>query len=77
MGDEKKDLLKQEFHELNNLLNKITTNAGLVRYELKTKGIDSGKLDEERERLTVVFSDLEGYALEIAGLLKKLHKELL
>ncbi len=65
--------LKQEFHSLNNWLNKITTLSGLARYQLETKGLDLERLEEERGRLIKLLNDLEDYALKIGEILKKIR----
>ncbi|MBU1062252.1 MAG: hypothetical protein KJ957_02815 [Candidatus Omnitrophica bacterium] len=68
--------LRDEFHSLNNWLNKITTLSGLTRYELETKGFDLEKSDEEKERFIKLFSDIEEYALKTGEILKKVRKSM-
>ncbi|MFC1621543.1 hypothetical protein ACFL2G_04480 [Candidatus Omnitrophota bacterium] len=68
--------LREEFHSLNNWLNKITIASGQTRYELETKGLDPKKLEDEKKRLVQLLSDFENYALKMGDILRVLRKEL-
>lgn len=68
--------LREEIHSINNLLNKITTQAGMARYYLEEKGFDPAKIEEEKERLIKVLDNMEENAMNIGELLKKLHKSI-
>lgn len=68
--------LRDEFHSINNMLNKITTQAGMARYHLEEKGIDPGKIKEEKERLIKIMDSMEENAMNIGEMLKKLRKNI-
>ena len=74
MGEKMIGLIKDDIHNLNNWLNRITTLSGLTRYQLETKGIDLEKLEEEKGRLVKILKDIEDFALKIGEMLKGLHK---
>ena len=74
MEEKALSLIKDDIHNLNNWLNKITTLSGLTRYQLEAKGIDLEKLEEEKKRLVKILRDIEGYALKIGEMLNELHK---
>jgi len=65
---------KNDFHNINNLLNKITTHAGMARYYLEKNSINPEKIEEEKTRLIKVMSGMEENALEIGEILKRLCK---
>ena len=69
-------ILRDEFHSINNLLNKITTQAGMARYHLKEKGIDLEKIEEEKERLIKILDSMEENAMNVGEILKKLRKSI-
>jgi len=69
-------ILRDEFHSINNLLNKITTQAGMARYHLEEKGIDPEKIKEEKERLIKIMDNMEENAMNIGEMLKKLRKNI-
>lgn len=66
--------MKDDFHNMNNLLNKITTHAGMAKYYLEKNGINSEKIEEEKARLIKVMSSMEEDALKIGEILKRLRK---
>jgi len=66
--------IRDDFHSINNLLNKITTQAGFTRYHLDEKGINAEKIEEEKARLIKVMDGMEENALKIGEILKKLRK---
>lgn len=69
-------VVKNDFHNINNLLNKITTHAGMAKYYLEKNGIDSEKIEEEKARLIKVMNGMEENALKIGEILKRLHKNI-
>jgi hypothetical protein len=72
---EKPDIaVRDDFHSINNLLNKITTQAGITRYHLDENGINAEKIEEEKARLIKVMDSMEENALKIGEILKKLRK---
>ena len=72
---EKPDIaIRDDFHSINNLLNKITTQAGVIRYYLAENGIKAEKIKEEEARLIKVMDSMEENALNIGEILKKLRK---
>lgn len=66
--------LREEFHGINNLLNKITTQAGMAKYHLEEKGFDLAKIEEEKEWLIKVLDSMEENAMNIGELLRNLRK---
>lgn len=68
--------LKDEFHKLNNLLNRITVLSGQKRYELQTKGLDLNKIDDEKEGLLKLLGSIEDCGMEIGKALKELRKSM-
>ncbi|PIP68077.1 MAG: hypothetical protein CO035_01880 [Candidatus Omnitrophica bacterium CG_4_9_14_0_2_um_filter_42_8] len=69
-------ILRDEFHSINNLLNKITTQAGMARYHLEEKGIDLEKIEEEKKRLIKILDNMEENAMSVGEILKKLRKNI-
>lgn len=67
---------KEDFHSINNLLNKITTQAGMTRYHLEEKGIDLEKIGEEKAHLIKAMDDMEENAMKVGEILKKLRKSI-
>ena len=67
---------RDDFHSMNNLLNKITAQAGMLKYHLEVKGIDPEKIEEERDRLIKAMVAMEESALKVGEILKKLRKVL-
>ena len=76
MKEETGPAIKDDFHSINNLLNKITAQAGITRYHLEENSVNSEKTEEEKARLIKVMSDMEENALKIGDILKKLHKNI-
>jgi hypothetical protein len=73
---EKSDItIRDDFHSMNNLLNKITTQAGIIRYHLAENGINSEKIEEEKARLIKAMDSMEENALKIGDILKKMRKD--
>lgn len=70
------DTVKQEFHSLNNWLNKITMLSGQARYELETRGFDLDKLEEEKKKYIGLLDNVEEYALKIGEILKRVRKSI-
>jgi len=68
--------LQDEFHKLNNLLNRITVLSGQKRYELQTKGLDLNKIDDEKEGLIKLLCSIEDCGMEIGKALKELRKSM-
>lgn len=68
--------VKNDFHSINNLLNKITTQAGVTRYQLEEKSIDLKKIEEEKAWLVKVMDAMEENALKIGEILKKLRRSI-
>ena len=68
--------LQDEFHKLNNLLNRITVLSGQKRYELQTKGLDLNKIDDEKEGLIKLLGSIEDCGMEIGKALKELRKSM-
>ncbi|MCX5687449.1 MAG: hypothetical protein NTV71_02220 [Candidatus Omnitrophica bacterium] len=68
--------MKNDFHNINNLLNKITTHAGMTKYYLEKNGINSEKIEEEKTRFIKVMSGMEENAMKIGEILKKLRKNI-
>ena len=68
--------LQDEFHKLNNLLNRITVLSGQKRYELQTKGLDLNKIDDEKEGLLKLLGSIEDCGMEIGKALKELRKSM-
>ncbi len=66
--------LRDDFHSINNLLNKIATQAGMTKYNLEENKIDLGKIEEEKDRLIKIMDGIEENALKIGEILKKLRK---
>ena len=69
--------VRDDFHSINNLLNKITTHAGMTRYHLEENSINLEKIEEEKARLIKVMDDMEENALKIGEILKKLRKSII
>lgn len=67
---------KNDFHNINNLLNKITTNAGMAKYYLEKNSINPEKIEEEKAHLVKVMAGMEENALKIGEILKRLRKNL-
>ena len=76
MGEKLEDITKDDFHAINNLLNKITTQAGMTRYHLEEKGINLEKIEEEKGRLIKILDGMEENAMSIGHILKKLRKSI-
>ena len=76
MGEKSGDITKDDFHAINNLLNKITTQAGMTRYHLEEKGINPEKIEEEKGRLIKILDGMEENAMAIGQILKKLRKSI-
>jgi|GEM_PF-274039 len=74
MGDRPDSVIRDDFHSINNLLNKITTQSGMARYRLEMKGIDQGKIEEEKAELIKVMDDVEENAMKVGEILKGLRK---
>ncbi len=68
--------LRDEFHSINNLLHKITTQAGMARYHLEEKGIDLEKIEEEKKRLIKILDSMEENAMNVGEILKNCAKAL-
>jgi len=68
--------VRDDFHNINNLLNKITAHAGMTRYHLEENSIDLEKIEEEKTYLIKVMDDMEENALKIGEILKKLRKNI-
>ena len=68
--------IKDDFHSINNLLNKITTQAGMTKYHLERKSLSLEKIEEERARLVKVMNGMEEDALKVGEILKKLRKDM-
>lgn len=68
--------IRDDFHTINNILNKIAAQAGMTKYHLEEKGIDSEKIEEERKRFIKIMEDMEENALKIGEILKKLRKSI-
>jgi len=68
--------VKDELHSINNLLNKITTHAGMLRYHLEKNGIDPEKIEEEKEKFIKVMDSMEENALKIGEILQRLRKNI-
>jgi len=66
--------VKNDFHNINNLLNKITTHAGMAKYYLEKNSINPEKIEEEKAHLIKVMAGMEENALKIGEILKKLRK---
>lgn len=66
--------VKDDFHNINNLLNKITAQAGMTRYHLEENSINLEKIEEEKTHLIKVMDGMEENALKIGEILKKLRK---
>jgi len=69
-------VIRDDFHSINNLLNKITTQAGMTKYRLEENSIDLEKIEEEKERLVKIMAGMEEDALKIGEILKKLRKSI-
>jgi len=67
-------LVKDDFHNINNLLNKITTHAGMAKYYLEKNSINPEKIEEEKAQLIKVMAGMEENALKIGEVLKRLRK---
>lgn len=67
---------RDDFHSVNNLLNKITTQAGMAKYRLEKNNIDLKKIEEEIMQLIKVMDDMEENALKIGEILKRLRKSM-
>ena len=76
MGEKLEDITKDDFHAINNLLNKITTQAGMTRYHLEEKGINLEKIEEEKAQLIKILDSMEENAMAIGEILKKLRKSI-
>ena len=76
MEEKSSAAVKDDFHSINNLLNKITAHAGMTRYHLKENSINLEKIEEEKARLIKVMDDMEENALKIGEILKKLRKSI-
>ena len=75
MSDAMEDIRK-EFHNINNWLHKITTKAGLARFELETKGLNEGNIDEEEKKYIKIFCELEEYAMKVGEIIKNIRKSM-
>lgn len=69
--------VRNNFHDINNLLNRITTQAGMTRYHLEENGFDLEKIEDERAKIIKIMDAMEGNALKIAEILRKLHEDIL
>ncbi|MFH1479582.1 MAG: hypothetical protein ABIG92_07440 [Candidatus Omnitrophota bacterium] len=70
------DTTKEDFHAVNNWLNKITTQSGMTRYNLEKNGFDPSRLEEEKENIIKLLDDVEGYALEVGRILKGIRQSI-
>lgn len=68
------DRVKQDFHSLNNWLNKITILSAVTRHQLETSGFNLESMEEEKKRFIKLLNDMEEYALNIGEILKNLKK---
>jgi len=68
------DRIRQDFHSLNNWLNKITILSAVTRHQLETKGFDMESLEDEKKRFIKLLNDMEEYALNIGEILKGLKR---
>lgn len=66
--------IRDDFHSINNLLHKITTQAGMARYHLVENGINLEKIEEEKAQLIKILDSMEENAMAIGEMLKKLRK---
>lgn len=66
--------IRDEFHSMNNWLNKITTSAGMARYYLEKNGIDVNNIEEEKTKLIKLLDEMEENAMKIGEVLKRLRK---
>ncbi|MFA4992136.1 MAG: hypothetical protein WC569_06120 [Candidatus Omnitrophota bacterium] len=73
--EEKSDMtIRDDFHSMNNWLNKITTSAGMARYHLEKNGIDVNNIEQEKAKLIKLLDEMEENAMKIGDALKKLRK---
>jgi DNA-directed RNA polymerase subunit F len=72
--EEKTEELRNDYHSINNLLNKIATQAGVTKYHLEMKGLDPGKIEEEKDHLIKIMDGMEENALKISEILKRMRK---
>ena len=77
MKENLQDALRNEFHNINNLLNKISTSAGMAKYRLERDGISPEELEEERMRLVKLLADIEENIMKISEVLKRVKKEII
>ena len=67
---------REDFHSVNNLLNKITTQCGMAKFQLEKEGFDVEKLEQERAKYIELLSNMEEYAMKIGDILKVLRKSI-
>jgi len=77
MKEKPGSVIRDDFHSINNLLNRIATQAGITRYHLEENSIDLEKTEEEKAQLIKVMGDMEENALKIGDILKKLRKSIM
>lgn len=68
--------LKEDFHSINNLLNKITTHAGMAKYRLEKDGIDLKNIKDEKAHIIKIMDNMEENAMKIGEILKRLRKDI-
>ncbi len=68
--------VRDDFHSINNLLNKITAQAGMTRYHLEENSINLEKIEEEKAHLIKVMDAMEENAMKIGEILKKLRRSI-
>jgi hypothetical protein len=68
--------IRDDFHSINNLLHKITTQAGTARYHLAENGINLEKIEEEKAQLIKVLDSMEENAMAIGEMLRKLRNNI-
>ena len=71
-----KNEFSEDFHNINNLLNKITTQSGMARYRLEQSGFNKDELDKEKDKMITLLSDMEEYAMKIGEILKDLRNSM-
>lgn len=65
---------RQQIHELNNLLNKITITCGGLKDTLETEPLDKTSLDKLKQLnadFIKAFSDMEQAAVDVSNLMFK------
>ncbi len=69
--------VRDDFHSMNNLLNKITAQAGMTKYRLENNNINLENIEEETAQIIKVMDSIEEAALKTGGILKKLRKSVI